>query len=349
MHKSISDMTIGERVIFVFDTTQRIIGEILDVSQDTISLWKNGKTPTTEHLKNISIETNVGIEWFLMGKTSDVESITYAFFPIDKEEGILNPTSYIRARSFSGWALSWCHDPIVHEMAIRASAAFFRHATEIDAPDPIEIMNNDSYINFDFSTFESEPDEQEYLEFAAQTPVPSSYLDQYRDKIQYMLECYTPSASFGRPLQSTTPTTELPEISPEDFEEIPFYGDEIAAGQPLAIREAPEGIVIVHKAWCKNPTKMVAVRVASTGTSMEPTIPAGAIVTIDSSQIDPESLLNQVVAIYKHGDGATLKRLARTDRGWCGVPDNRDPEHEIITINEGDRIIGKVNSVHYAL
>ena len=80
-----------------------------------------------------------------------------------------------------------------------------------------------------------------------------------------------------------------------------------------------------------------------------PTIPSGAIVTIDTSICIPEPLLGKVVAIYKKDDGATIKRLGRTDHGWCGIPDNRDPQYAIITINHGDRIIGKINSVHYAL
>ena len=142
---------------------------------------------------------------------------------------------------------------------------------------------------------------------------------------------------------------DLPDIAPEDFQEIPFYPDEIAAGQPLEVRDAPEGIVIVHKDWCKQPEYTVAVRVSSTGTSMEPTIPAGAIVTIDTSPKDIETLLGKPVAIYKNGDGATIKRLTKTTKGWCGVPDNRAPSNEVIMIEEGDRIIGKVNSVHYTL
>ncbi len=141
----------------------------------------------------------------------------------------------------------------------------------------------------------------------------------------------------------------LPEIAPDDFCEIPFYPDEIAAGLPLNVRDNPEGIVIVHRDWCKQPEHMVAVRVSSTGTSMEPTIPAGAIVTIDISLNNPEKLLGQVIAIYKKDDGATIKRLSKTSHGWCGVPDNRDPQHSVIVIEEGDRIIGKVSSIHYAL
>ena len=145
------------------------------------------------------------------------------------------------------------------------------------------------------------------------------------------------------------PVIEFPDLSPKDFREIPFYPDEIAAGQPLEVRDAPEGIVIIHKDWCKQPDKMVAVRVSSTGTSMEPTIPAGAIVTIDTTPIEPTLLLGKPVAIYKKDDGTTIKRLAQTTKGWCGIPDNRDPIHQVIMIEEGDRIIGKVNSVHYAL
>ena len=147
------------------------------------------------------------------------------------------------------------------------------------------------------------------------------------------------------------PVIELPEITNEDFREIPFYPDEIAAGRPLEMRDQPEGIVVVHRDWCKNPDKMVAVRVSKTGTSMEPTIPAGAIVTIDISKNIPEPLFGEVIVIYKKDDGCTLKRLGKTDKGWCGIPDNRSFEHNIVLIDfeNNDRIVGKVNSVHYTL
>ena len=141
----------------------------------------------------------------------------------------------------------------------------------------------------------------------------------------------------------------LPDTAIDNFKEIPLYPDEIAAGQPLEIRDQPEGIVVIHKDWCKQPEHMVAVRVSSTGESMQPTIPAGAIVTIDTTPTTPEALLGEVVAIQKKDDGATIKRLTKTSRGLCGVPDNRDPIHDVIIIEEGDRIIGRVNSVHYVL
>ncbi|MFH0911727.1 MAG: S24 family peptidase [Planctomycetota bacterium] len=133
-----------------------------------------------------------------------------------------------------------------------------------------------------------------------------------------------------------------------EFYVLPLYADEAAAGEPLEMRDtAIEGPAIIHRAWCPHPEETDYVRIATTGTSMAPTIPAGAIVTIDRSVTDPEVLVGKIVAIGLRDDGVTVKRLARTERGgFVGVPDNPSGEHRAIPLDEGDRIIGKVNTVH---
>lgn len=136
-----------------------------------------------------------------------------------------------------------------------------------------------------------------------------------------------------------------------EFYILPLYTDEIAAGTARDMRDTEiEGPAIIHRVWCPNPDQTDYVRVHSTGRSMEPTIPAGAIVTIDRSEIDPERLLNRVVALGLREGGVTLKRLQRNGRGgYVGVPDNSSPEHSIITLGEGDRIVGLVQTVHARL
>jgi phage repressor protein C with HTH and peptisase S24 domain len=133
-----------------------------------------------------------------------------------------------------------------------------------------------------------------------------------------------------------------------DFFVLPLYADEAAAGEPMEMRDTEvEGPAIIHRNWCPHPEETDYVRIAATGTSMEPTIPAGAMVTIDRAENDPEALLDKVVAIGLAGDGVTVKRLRRTERGgYIGVPDNSAPEHRVIHLEEGDRIIGKVSTVH---
>lgn len=200
-------------------------------------------------------------------------------------------------------------------------------------------------------------------DFRTSTGLSDRSLEGWEQGIPFPPECLEEIAKHGgdalyiltgKRQPKTEPVVyDFPDIGPEDFREVPFYPDEIAAGQPLAVRDRPEGVVVIHKEWCPRPEVCVAVRVSSTGRSMEPTIPAGAIVVIDTSVVRPERLIGKIVAIYKgdHGieEGVTIKRLAQTKRGWCGVPDNRDPDFQIIVIEEGDRIIGKVASVHYRM
>jgi phage repressor protein C with HTH and peptisase S24 domain len=136
-----------------------------------------------------------------------------------------------------------------------------------------------------------------------------------------------------------------------EFYVLPLYADEVAAGTPREMRDAEiEGPAVIHRAWCPHPSQTDYVRVHATGTSMEPTIPAGSIVTIDRSQTDPSRLTGRVVALGLADGGVTLKRLTRTARGgFLGVPDNPSEEHRAIHLEEGDRIVGLVRTVHARL
>lgn len=136
-----------------------------------------------------------------------------------------------------------------------------------------------------------------------------------------------------------------------EFYILPLYADEVAAGQPLEMRDTEiEGPAIIHRSWCPHPRETDYVRVSRTGTSMEPTIPAGSIVTIDRSENDPARLVGRVVAIARHEGGVTLKRLQRTERGgYVGMPDNPSPGNPVVYLEDGDRVIGAVQTVHARL
>lgn len=156
----------------------------------------------------------------------------------------------------------------------------------------------------------------------------------------------------GSELRAVNPSgKEFSSDAMADFYVLPLYSDEVAAGVPLEMRDTEiEGPAIIHRSWCPHPESTDYVRVSSTGTSMEPTIPAGAIVTIDRSQRQAELLVGRVVAIAKREGGVTLKRLQRGDRGgYVGVPDNITPENLPIPLEEGDRIVGLVQTVHSRL
>lgn len=136
-----------------------------------------------------------------------------------------------------------------------------------------------------------------------------------------------------------------------EFYILPLYSDEVAAGEPLGVRDTEiEGPAIIHRSWCPNPQQTDCLRISQTGNSMEPTIPAGSMVTIDRSCTNPENLLGKIIAIVKHEGGVTIKRLQKTERNkYVGIPDNPGPDNLPIPLEEGDRIAGLVRTVHARL
>lgn len=131
-----------------------------------------------------------------------------------------------------------------------------------------------------------------------------------------------------------------------EFYALPLLDDAVAAGQPREVQDAhTEGVAIVHRSWCPHPKETAFVPVK--GDSMEPTIPNGALITVDAAEKDPEQLIGRVVVIAVEGDDATVKRLAKTKTNqYVGMPDNPTPDNQPIFLSEGARIIGSVRSVH---
>ncbi len=133
-----------------------------------------------------------------------------------------------------------------------------------------------------------------------------------------------------------------------EFVAVPLLDDAVAAGEPREVREAhQEGWGIVHRNWIPHPAASVMVRVK--GDSMEPTIPDGSLVVVDTSETEPGLLVRRAVLIIKHGGGATVKRLHRGEReSWVGIPDNLTADNQPISLDfrDGDRIAGRIRSVH---
>lgn len=361
----LSAKEIVERIFFLQnDKTLKEFSSFLNVSEKTLKNWKYGASlPQLVHLIKLNTELGIPSDWLLTGKSSDIKGLCKVFFnkliPIDEYDYNGLPSDIFELSDF----FIYTHSNTETEISFLASmigATLGLHESPLEVYCKVQYELN-CLNNEDFNL---QPDEIENIqdviddfdyEHPTRYTVDAEILTKVKTIINEVKAAYISSKETK--FKSREPNqidvlakdTPLPDIAPEDFREIPFYPDEIAAGQPLEIRDAPEGIVIIHKDWCRQPEHMVAVRVSSTGTSMEPTIPAGAIVTIDTSETAPKPLLGQPVAIYKKDEGATIKRLAQTTRGWCGIPDNRDPRHQVIMIEEGDRIIGKVNSVHYSL
>ncbi len=134
-----------------------------------------------------------------------------------------------------------------------------------------------------------------------------------------------------------------------EFFVLPLLRDPAAAGPGRRVREDDiEGPAIIHRDWCPNPEHTDYVRIQ--GNSMEPSIPNESIVTIDRAQTNPEQLTGKVVAIYiARTEEVAIKRIQRDDvnpERLVAIPDNMTRENRLHVLEEGDRIIGRVISVH---
>ena len=344
VRKELDLKSLEGRLLFIFrENKDYEIGEILSCKRETVSGWRAGKSkPTLDHITKAVEVSNVDSDWILTGKTQSIESITYAFFPVyfDKKT-ILQPHAYEQARYFAGYAISVSKNKKKFDIGIHVSAAYYRHAILEDAPDPETEM---------YGKFEYQPDFEDYLIYISKIDIPQDFLNIYGEKIHLMIN-YLESEKKSYPqkhktkIDSNQTKQSLNSTStPNDFYEIPYFPDGIAAGNPKEIKEYPDGVVILHKDWCAHPLETSAARLDDSAHSMEPTIMAGSIITVDHAITDPKELDGEVVAIHKNYAGITVKRLKKIGDRWCGIPDN--PEYEVIELEEGDCIIGLVTTHH---
>lgn len=140
------------------------------------------------------------------------------------------------------------------------------------------------------------------------------------------------------------------EEAPEDFYVLPLLRGLAACGPGYVVRDDDiEGPAIIHRSWCPHPSRTDYVRCE--GNSMEPSIPDGAIITIDRSERDPAALEGHVVALWiADREAVTIKRLFRKrEGGHVAMPDNLTADSLPIELAPGDRIIGRVRTVHAEL
>ena len=126
--------------------------------------------------------------------------------------------------------------------------------------------------------------------------------------------CYSAPASASEPRGSTGDNVDLAEVSPEST---------------LA---APEE-------WCPGPASTVCLRVK--GNSMSPLILDGYIVAVDTSLVERELLVGQIVVASHKERGLLVSRLIRFDHMDVLVSDQREYESVPVTGSEW-RIVGKV-------
>ena len=134
-----------------------------------------------------------------------------------------------------------------------------------------------------------------------------------------------------------------------EFCVLPLLRDPTAAGPGRRITDSDvEGPAVIHRAWCPHPARTDYVRVK--GNSMEPVIPDGSIVTIDKTYTSADASVGHVAAIYTATtEEVTIRRLQRDDvnpKRFVGVPDNLTSQNRPHVLEEDDRIIGRVISIH---
>ncbi len=107
------------------------------------------------------------------------------------------------------------------------------------------------------------------------------------------------------------------------------------------LHDAPvESMIAAPKDWCPNPSATTCLRVR--GKSMMPLITEGAILVVDSSQIDSAKLNGKVVIAWHRDMGLTVSRLQHYDHTTVLQPESRDYESIVLDSEHKWKIVAKV-------
>jgi len=110
---------------------------------------------------------------------------------------------------------------------------------------------------------------------------------------------------------------------------------------PAILHDAPvESMIAAPKDWCPNPSATTCLRVR--GNSMMPLITEGAILVVDSSQIDSAKLNGKVVIAWHRDMGLTVSRLQHYDHTTVLQPESRDYESIVLDSEHKWKIVAKV-------
>lgn len=117
------------------------------------------------------------------------------------------------------------------------------------------------------------------------------------------------SAKTSQRLASTGSAVAIPLLN------ITAWGDRVAPPQNVSLSQAEvENILVAPLDWCPHPENMIAMHLA--GDSMDPVIPPGSILFVDSAVTDRDRL-HQKIAVVTHRDlgfkVARFQRLQGTD------------------------------------
>lgn len=130
-----------------------------------------------------------------------------------------------------------------------------------------------------------------------------------------------------------------------DFRLIPYMEGAAAAGAGGVVEEWVQGYVAIHKRALPQGQDVVAVTVD--GDSMEPALPDGSIVAIDTTRKNPEKCQGEIVAARTSEGDVVIKRLSAVKRSLILTSDNDQaaPDDRIIEVDPREvekPIIGQV-------
>jgi SOS-response transcriptional repressor LexA len=103
---------------------------------------------------------------------------------------------------------------------------------------------------------------------------------------------------------------------------------------------SPESVLAAPIDWCPNPESTVCLRVK--GNSMSPLILDGYIIAVDTSEIEHDSMVGQIVVASHREKGMVVSRLIRFDHTDALVSDQREYGSVPVTPGSEWRILGKV-------
>ncbi len=102
----------------------------------------------------------------------------------------------------------------------------------------------------------------------------------------------------------------------------------------------PESVLAAPAEWCPNPASTICLRVK--GNSMSPLILDGYIIAVDTSDIEHDSVVGQIVVASHRDKGLLVSRLIRFDHTDILVSDQREYEALPAAASSDWRIVGKV-------
>src|ERR1035437_10623296 len=102
----------------------------------------------------------------------------------------------------------------------------------------------------------------------------------------------------------------------------------------------PESVMAAPIEWCPNPASTMCLRVK--GNSMSPLILDGYIIAVDTSDVDKDKLVGQMVVASHKEEGLLVSRLIRFDHMDVLVSDQREYGSVPVAAGSEWRIVGKV-------